>query len=251
MSGRNEANARSAAGYVDRLLTKFRVRNFGVKFICVAAAIFLMGFNLSLLIEAAWGTDPYSFMNLNLSAKLGWTLGTWQLTLNIAMLLFVLLFGPELVGAGTVLNMVMIGYTADFFCWLWLRLGLHAVICLPGCLPLRVCVFILSLFFFVLSTAVYINCDMGLSPYDAVITIVSGWLSRLPYFAVRIVYDLLAVGVGLTAGVCSERGVQGSLLGTVIMAFAIGPAITAAGRFMKQHVAVFRDAGRMEQDETP
>lgn len=227
--------------YLTRLTARFHVRNFWKKFCIVAAAIFLMGFNLSFLIEAAWGTDPYSFMNLNLAGKLGWTLGNWQLALNAGILLFMLLFGPELIGAGTVLNMVMIGYTADFFRWLWLRLGLHAVICLPEYLPLRVTVFVLGLCCFVVVTAVYVNCDMGLSPYDAAGKILSSWLPRIPPFAVRIVYDLCAVGIGLAAGLTSSRGVQGSLLGTVIMAFAIGPAITAVGSWMKTHVSVFRD----------
>ncbi len=227
--------------YLNRLTTKFRVKNFGVKFVCVAVAIFLMGFNLSFLIEACWGTDPCSFMNLNLASKMGWTLGNWQLTLNAVMLLFTLVFGPELIGAGTVLNMVLIGYTADFFCWLWLKLGLHAIICLPEYFPLRIIIFALSLFFFVVTAAVYMNCDMGLSPYDAAIKIISGWLSRIPYFVIRIAYDLLAVGIGLLAGLCSSRGVQGSLIGSVIMAFAIGPAITTVGNFMKKHVSVFKD----------
>ena len=228
-------------GYLGRLTSRFRVANFWKKFIFVAAAIFLMGFNLSFLIEASWGTDPYSFMNLNLAGKLGWTLGNWQLTLNAAMLVFMLAFGPELIGAGTILNMVLIGYIADFFRWLWLRLGLHALICLPDFFPLRVVVFALSLFFFIVSAAVYMNCDMGLSPYDAAIKIISGWIPKIPYFAIRIAYDLLAVGIGLAAGLSSDRGLQGSLLGTIIMALAMGPAISAVGRLMKKHVKVFRE----------
>ncbi len=227
--------------YLGRLTSKFRVKNFWKKFIFVAVAIFLMGFSLSFLIEASWGTDPYSFMNLNLSSKIGWTLGNWQLLLNAAMLLFMLVFGPQFIGAGTVLNMVLIGYTADFFCWLWLQAGLHDIICLPEYFPLRVAVFAVSLFFFIVTAAVYMNCDMGLSPYDAAIKIISGWIPKIPYFAIRIAYDLLAVGVGLAAGLTSARGLQGSLLGTVIMALAMGPAISTVGRLMKEHVSIFRE----------
>ena len=227
--------------YVGRLTAKFRVRNFWKKLACVAAAIVLMGFNLSFLIEAGWGTDPCSFMNINIASKIGWTLGNWQLTLNLVMLLFTLAFGPEMIGAGTVLNMVLIGYTADFFCWVWLKCGLHKLIASPDCFPLRVAVFVLSLFFFVITAAIYMNCDMGLSPYDAAIKIIGGWLKRIPYFAIRIAYDLLAVAIGLAAGLRSGGGVQGSLLGSVIMALSIGPAITAVGSFMKKHVALFRE----------
>jgi uncharacterized membrane protein YczE len=234
-------NAQKKESYFDRLTAKFRVKNFWKKFLFVAVAIFLMGFNLSLLIVAGWGTDPCSFMNLNLASKIGWTLGNWQLTLNAAMLLFTLAFGPELIGAGTVLNMVLIGYTADFFCWIWLKTGLTAAVLSPDLFPLRILVFAVAICFFVVAAAVYMNCDMGLSPYDAAIKIISGWVSRIPYFAIRIAYDLLAVGIGLAAGLSSDRGIQGSMIGSVIMALAIGPAITAAGKFMKRHVSVFRD----------
>ncbi len=227
--------------YLNRLTAKLHVQHFWKKLAFVAAAIFLMGFNLSLLIMAGWGTDPYSFMNLNLASKIGWTLGNWQLALNAAMLLFTLAFGPELIGAGTVLNMVMIGYTADLFCWLWDKSGLAPLVLSEGHFPLRVLVFSVGILFFVVTAAVYMNCDMGLSPYDAAIKIISGWVRRIPYFAIRIVYDLLAVGIGLAAGLSSARGIQGSLLGSLIMSFSIGPAITAVGRFMKQHVSVFRE----------
>ena len=221
--------------YLRRLTSQFRVKNFWRKLALVTAAIFMMGFSLSFLIVAAWGTDPCSFMNLNIANKIGWTLGNWQLTLNAAMLLFTLVFAPELIGAGTVLNMVMIGYIADFFCWLWSRLALSPIVVAPGFFYLRVIVFALAIIFFVIAAAVYMNCEMGLSPYDAAIKIISGWASRIPYFAIRIAYDLLAVGIGLAAALSSPSGVQGSLIGSVIMSFAIGPAITAVGRFMKAH----------------
>lgn len=53
------------------------IRNAIVSFI----AIFGMGFFLSFLIMADYGTDPYTFMNRSLAARLGMTLGNWQLIL--------------------------------------------------------------------------------------------------------------------------------------------------------------------------
>ncbi len=217
------------------------VPHFWQKFVVVAVAILLMGFNLSFLIEAAWGTDPCSFMNINLANKMGWTLGNWQLTLNAVMLLFTIIFKPRLIGCGTLLNMVLIGYTADFCCFLWRSIGLHAFITDPANLYFRVLVFALAIIFFVITAAVYMNADMGLSPYDAAIKIISGWIPGIPYFILRICYDLAAIGIGFLAGCLAPNGVQGFLLGSVIMAFAIGPAITTVGKFMKKHVAIFRD----------
>ena len=199
-------------------LEQFIVKNFWKKLIVVASAIFLMGFTLSFLIEASWGTDPYTFMNVNIANKIGWTLGNWQVLLNIVMLVFTIVFNPRLIGAGTLLNMVFIGYTADFSCWL-----------------------IAALAFFVITAAVYMNCDMGLSPYDAAIKIISQKITKIPYFILRIAYDLAGVIIGLVAGLTAINGVQSSMLGSTIMAFAMGPAITQVGKFMKEHISIFKE----------
>ncbi len=223
-------------------LQQFIVKNFWKKFLVVAAAIFLMGFSLSFLIEAAWGTDPCSFMNINISNKIGWTLGNWQFTLNLVMLIFTIACNPRLIGAGTLLNMVLIGYTADFFTWLWKNSGFHDIITNPTFFYVRIITFILAIIFFVISAAVYMNSEMGLSPYDAAIKIISQKISKIPYFIIRIAYDLLAVGIGLAAGKLAANGVQGSMLGSTIMAFAIGPAITTVGKFMKKHISIFKES---------
>lgn len=222
-------------------LEQFIVKNFWKKLIVVAFAIFLMGFTLSFLIEASWGTDPYTFMNVNIANKIGWTLGNWQVLLNIVMLVFTIVFNPRLIGAGTLLNMVFIGYTADFSCWLWKITGFHALITNPEYLALRIAVFIAALAFFVITAAVYMNCDMGLSPYDAAIKIISQKISTIPYFILRIAYDLAGVIIGLVAGLTAINGVQSSMLGSTIMAFAMGPAITQVGKFMKEHISIFKE----------
>ncbi|MCR5763861.1 MAG: hypothetical protein K6G00_10820 [Treponema sp.] len=223
-------------------LQQFIVKNFWKKFIVVASAIFFMGFTLSFLIEAAWGTDPCSFMNINISNKIGWTLGNWQFTLNLIMLIFTIAFNPRLIGVGTILNMVLIGYTADFFTWLWKNIGFHAIVTNPDFFYIRVIVFIAAIIFFVISAAVYMNSEMGLSPYDAAIKIISSKINKIPYFIIRIIYDLLAIVIGLIAGKLAVNGVQGSMLGSTIMAFAIGPAITAVGKFMKKHISIFKES---------
>lgn len=222
-------------------LNQFIVKNFWQKFIVVALAIFLMGFTLSFLIEAGWGTDPCSFMNINLANKMGWTLGNWQVSLNLVMLIFTIVFNPRLIGAGTILNMVCIGYTADFFTWIWRNIGLHAIIINPEYFNIRLIVFILALIFFVITAAIYMNSDMGLSPYDAAIKIITQKFNKIPYFILRIAYDLLAIAIGLIAGKLAANGVQGSMIGSSIMALAIGPAISTVGNFMKKHISIFKE----------
>ena len=221
----------------ERFLRNFIVPHFWAKLCIVFIAIFLMGFFLSFLIAVNWGTDPYSFMNINIASRLGWTLGNWQLLLNAVMFILLVVFNRRLIGFGTLFNMVMIGYTADFFTWLWRQAGLYSV--MEGSFVIRLCVFIGAMICFVLVAAVYMNADMGLSPYDGTITLISQRLPALPFFVLRMCYDFLAVAVGFFATFRTEQGTQGSMTGAVVMAVFLGPVITCVGKFMRKRIPVF------------
>ena len=85
----------------------------------VLVGVTFMGFGLSWLIPCGFGTDSFTTMNLAISAKLGWKLGTWQALLNCVMFIPVILFGRKLIGFGTLANMLLVGYICDFFSWVW------------------------------------------------------------------------------------------------------------------------------------
>ena len=126
--------------------------------------VFMMGFTLSWLRLVDWGTDTFTNMNLAISAKIGLSLGTWQLILNIVLLLIVILLGADNIGFGTVANMVFIGYIANFFKWLWEKtIPEHYFTDMPS----RAMIFVLALLCFIISVSFYINANMGVSPYDA------------------------------------------------------------------------------------
>ena len=183
-----------------------------------------MGFFLSFLILTDYGTDPATFMNRSVAARIGWTLGNYQLVFNLALLLVVILCDRKLIGFGTVFNMILIGYYADFFCWLWGRL-------IPESLftdqPMRALIFAAALFLFVISAAVYMNAGAGLSPYDAAAKLFTRLIPRLPFFVMRMVYDFLAIGVGLLAG-------GRPTIGIILIAIFLGPFITIVGKTMQR-----------------
>ncbi len=220
---------------------QFIIPHFWPKFFLVTAAIILMGFNLSLLIEAGWGTDPYSFMNINIANLIGWTLGNWQLLLNVVLLVIIFFVEPSVIGIGTLFNMILIGYTADFFCWVWKTCGLHDIIINPEFFHIRLIVFAVSIFFFVVTAATYMNCDMGLSPYDGAAKIIIDRIKGPPFSVLRIAYDMSGVVLGLAAGLLSPDGIQGSLPGTIIVGLTLGPAITTIGRLMKNRISFFKN----------
>ena len=159
-------------------------------------SILVMGFCVAVFKLIAVGTDPCSCMNLGISGRLGISFGTWQLTLNVAMLLVVLRFAPELISAGTLVNMIFVGYIADFF--------IHV---LGGLMPeagltlaMRALIFVPVIAAFLLAASVYMTVDLGCAPYDALPLIIAAHTKRLSYRTIRMIWDLSALSIGFVLG---------------------------------------------------
>ena len=88
-------------------------------FFMMIIAVILMGMCVSMLVLSDMGTDPYSAMNYGISAKLGMTFGNYQLISNLVLLVIVVIFERNLIGTGTLGNMILVGYSADFFTWVF------------------------------------------------------------------------------------------------------------------------------------
>lgn len=212
---------------------QFLVPNFKKRLSFMLPAVILMGVFVSLLVEIGWGTDPASFMNLNISHAIGLSLGTTEVIVYGLMLIFTFIFGAEMIGFGTLANMILIGYVVDFCCWLWAKTGFHDFI-QNGSLTVIVPIFAISIIFFTVVAAIYMNAQMGVAPYDASASIISGFMPKIPYFIVRITYDLVMVGIGIIAARFSPDGMQGSILGSAIMSVMIGPTVQMVGKPLKK-----------------
>ncbi len=205
-------------------LSAFLGENAKKRFLLMLLGVFGMGFFLSFLIETGYGSDTCTFMNLPLSARFGLSFGTWQLCLNIVMLIAVIALKPRLIGAGTIANMVFIGYISDFFRWVWAQLLPEGFFLMQ---PARAIVFVLALIPFILSIAIYMVADMGLSPFDALPVILCEKLG-IRFSAGRILWDFAAILVGMLAG--------GRLnIGTFLLALGLGPMVGVVDRWIKKH----------------
>lgn len=193
-----------------------------------------MGFFLSFLRSCGWGTDPCTFQNDAIRLRLGISLGTWQLILNAAMFVIVVIADRSLIGAGTIANWILIGYTADFFNAIWAKSIPDAVFTSLDYLPLKIAIFALAIAGMAVSAAFYMNSEMGLAPYDALCVILSRKVPRVPFFALRIAWDMTAIVIGILFSLGTGRDFRGVLLGSFILAFALGPVIQAIGRLTKR-----------------
>ena len=190
-----------------------------------AGAVILQGFFLSFLIKIGFGTDPCTFMNVSIAGRIGWTLGNWQLLLNICLLAAVVLTSRlQYLGFGTTANMVLIGYTADFCCYLWNHWIPETIFMQNGT---KIPLFVVTLTGFLVFAAMYMNSGLGQSPYDAPPSIIRDHLPKIPYVVIRICWDFAAILIGMAAG-------GRPTVGNIIMAVALGPVISAIGRWMKK-----------------
>lgn len=202
---------------------------FGLKdkkrILYVLLAVIMMGFSLSFLIRINFGTDPCSAMNLGIARHLHLSFGNWQVLLNFILFIIVIIFDRSQIGWGTLANMILIGYTVDFFRWLFdLLLPDNAF----SSLPVRILVLIPALFLFIVAAAVYMAVELGTAPYDAIVFIISNKFSKIPFRLIRITWDMAACLIGFLLG--STIGVV-----TLMMAFLLGPVIA----WMKEKINQF------------
>lgn len=182
----------------------------------------LIGLGVGFYRMGGFGADPYSCMNLGISGFLGLSFGNWQLMANAILLVIVWFTVKNCIGPGTVVNMVFVGYTADFLCWLFReQLGLAAGI------PLRVAFLLLGMFFLSFGCACYMAAEMGIAPYDSIAFIITKYAGeRVSFRTARIVSDIAAVLVGIAFCIAGGSGIrQAAGLGTIICACCNGPMI--------------------------
>ncbi|MCI8496652.1 MAG: hypothetical protein HFE85_00200 [Clostridiales bacterium] len=193
------------------------------RIIMMCSGVLLMGFGVTLFKLSLMGNDPFNGMNMGLAGVVGLTHGITQLIVNCLMLVVAVIFGRKYLHIGTVINMVFVGFLADFFTWAW---GL--------CLPFptgndwvyRIVLLVFGVIALCLSCSLYLTPQLGIAPYDAVVFIVRD-KTHLHFRWCRIILDVCCVAVMFLTG--SIIGV-----GTVISALFTGPLISFFNKFVSE-----------------
>ena len=194
-------------------------------------SVFMMGVCVQILERTNLGPDPCSAMNFGLSRMLGISFGTWQLLLNVVLFLLIFWQNKSLFGLGSIGNMVVVGYAADFTGWVLDCLGLMpATKEMPLIQSVGIMLPTLVLFSFV--AAIYMNCGLGTAPYDALPYLLHQKIEKaakktIPFKAIRMSYDGLVTLVALLVG--GSVGVV-----TVFMIFLLGPFIDMVSRLIEK-----------------
>ena len=176
-------------------------------------SILLMGFAVSVFSYSGMGVDPFTALNMSISAKLGISFGFLQMCVNGLVLVLVALTADRLINVGTIVNMVGVGYVCEFFTSIYNQF-------LPKENPfaVRLVLMALGVFLLSLSASLYFNCNVGVSPYDALGFVMEEKI-KVKYRWCRVATDLICTLVAFLLG-----GPIG--IGTVVTAFFMGPVIS-------------------------
>lgn len=179
---------------------------------------------------SGFGVDAFTCMNLGISGFIRMTFGTWQLIMNAAILVLVFFTVRKCIGAGTIVNMVCVGYGADLICWI-----VEDVLKVDMVLPLRIAAVIIGCVFAGLGVAFYMTAEMGIAPYDSVALIIEKVTKKKIRFQyARVLSDVTCVLVGVLFCMAAGNDLWMIVgIGTVINAFLNGPLI----QFFKVHIS--------------
>ena len=193
--------------------------------------VVICGISVGMFKHAALGVDPFQSLMSGLDAVVPVRFGTLYVIANAALLLFALVFDRHKIGLATLINLLLLGYIAEFAQAATAR-------ALPGpSLPARLVLLAAAIVIMCLATALYFTADLGVSPYDAISLIWSEKQRRVPFFVCRVTTDLTCVLAGtalcLLAGYSRGQVFGVVNIGTVVTAFFMGPLI----EFFNVHVA--------------
>lgn len=192
----------------------FNWRDFLVGSLMSIIGITLISFGSALSQAMNMGLDPFTALNQGAADTLGFTLGNYQLVVNLIILAVILFLDRSILGWGTIFNMVLVGYQVEFF-YGWMN-GSFAVD--EWSLMIRIGITIIAILIFALGVGIYGDTDMGVSPYDAIAPVIEDRVS-LDYKWVRMIQDIVVV-----IGAWFLSGPIG--ISTLITGFFAGPLIT-------------------------
>ncbi|MGN0525506.1 YczE/YyaS/YitT family protein [Eubacterium sp.] len=221
---------KEAYGYIKDM---FAQHNMVKRIFLTIISIIVMGFGIALFNVSGFGVDPFTSMNMNVSSTLGIGYGTYQLIVNAVIIVFVVIFAHRgLIGVGTAINMIGVGYSCELFSSLIApMIGDNIIV--------RICLLAAGIIVLCFSCSLFFVSNIGVGPYDSVGFMISN-ATKIHYKWVRVMTDIAVIIIGLVVSGGFTALMRGDLsgvknigIGTIITAFMMGPLVN----FFSKHVS--------------
>ena len=183
------------------------------RWLALFIGLLVFGFGLACIIHANLGLGPWDVLHQGLSIHTGIPIGTVSIPVGFLIMLGWLPLG-ERPGWGTLANVIVVGLEIDIVLW-FLPPVEHPMI--------RAGLLVGGIVVGGIGSALYLSAHLGAGPRDGLMLGLArrtGWSIRL----IRTLIELTALAGGWLLG-----GTVG--IGTVAVAFGIGPVIQTALRF--------------------
>ena len=188
------------------------------RILMTVVGVLVTGFSVGMFEFSNFGVDPFQVIAHGIWLNTEWGFGNLYTVINIIMLIMVLIFDRKKIGLGTLINIFLLGYVAEFSGNLW-----KTLIPTPS-FWVRTAFLLTAVIITCLGASLYFTGDLGVSTYDAVALYISQHQNKVPFAYCRIATDLFCVVVGFLLGADFLSGYTG--IGTIITAFFMGPLIS-------------------------
>lgn len=219
-------------------------KNYSIRrILCCLLGVTILSFGIAVTKGGLLDMDTYTGMNTAVSDYFHFSLGNYQLVLNIILLTTMLVFGRHLLGLGTIFNMVLVGYEVEFF----LKLFDGSIVSpnVDKLFILKIVFLIIGAIILCLGASLYITADLGVAPYDALAIMLEEHFEHLSFRVARMMTDFICVILGVIFGTVLGGVAFGTIVGngTILTAFGTGPFID----FFNKTISVKLVGGKTEE----
>ena len=178
----------------------------------------LAGIAVGFFKRAFFGVDPFQCFCNGLNQVIPIGFGTLYMLINAVLLVIDFFLDRHYIGISTFINLFLVGYAAEFSENMLARwFGDMAI---PG----RILFLAIGIVIGCIAAALYYTADLGVSTYDAIPLHIADRKPKffgktVPFRVIRIITDLICVGIGFALGFMPG-------IGTIITALFMGPLIT-------------------------
>lgn len=171
--------------------------------------LMIMGLGVTLTIKGQlFGVGSWDVLHIGLFKNLGLSIGLWSIIMGILIITIASIGLREFPKIGTFMNMICVGVFIDFFNW---------AIPDPSTFTVQLIAFILGVLLLAAGCGVYISADLGAGPRDTLMLLAVKKFNCSITVARTVMEVVVAVAGYLLGGPIG--------VGTVIMAFGLGPVI--------------------------